>query len=139
MVDPTILVIGTVRADSAPTYNATVPRHHIAQGHSGLVPMLALAFAHVIARLIRYGRLARVKQSKAAVTQCGHTRVQGIGLARVCTGGSMACVCTQGMEEHNNYALDFFNATKVIKETCPYAKISYLRLAPPTHRRLPGV
>jgi len=35
------------------------------------------------------------------------------------------------MEEHNNYAVDFFNATKVIKETCPYAKISYLRLALP--------
>ena len=50
----------------------------------------------------------------------------------------MACACTQGMEEHNNYAVDFFNATKVIKETCPYAKISYLRLPLPTHRRLPG-
>ena len=35
------------------------------------------------------------------------------------------------MEEHNNYAVDFFSATKVIKETCPYAKISYLRLALP--------
>ena len=50
----------------------------------------------------------------------------------------MACVCTQGMEEHNNYAVDFFNATKVIKETCPYAKISYLRLPLPAHRRLQG-
>jgi 5-methyltetrahydrofolate--homocysteine methyltransferase len=29
-----------------------------------------------------------------------------------------------GMEEHNNYAVDFFNATKWIKENLPYAKVS---------------
>lgn len=29
-----------------------------------------------------------------------------------------------GMAEHNNYALDFINAVKIIKETLPYAKIS---------------
>jgi 5-methyltetrahydrofolate--homocysteine methyltransferase len=29
-----------------------------------------------------------------------------------------------GMEEHANYAVDFIEATKVIKEQCPYAKIS---------------
>ncbi|WP_305857939.1 methionine synthase [Balneatrix alpica] len=29
-----------------------------------------------------------------------------------------------GIEEHNNYAVDFINATKTIKETLPYAKIS---------------
>jgi 5-methyltetrahydrofolate--homocysteine methyltransferase len=29
-----------------------------------------------------------------------------------------------GMEEHNNYAVDFFNATKIIKDTCPRCKIS---------------
>src|SRR5665213_1479855 len=29
-----------------------------------------------------------------------------------------------GIEEHNNYAVDFFEATKVIKETLPLAKIS---------------
>ena len=29
-----------------------------------------------------------------------------------------------GMEEHANYALDFINATKVIKEECPYVKVS---------------
>ncbi|MDE0827108.1 MAG: methionine synthase [Akkermansiaceae bacterium] len=29
-----------------------------------------------------------------------------------------------GIDEHNNYALDFFNATKWIKENLPYAKVS---------------
>lgn len=29
-----------------------------------------------------------------------------------------------GMEEHANYAVDFIEATKIIKEQCPYAKIS---------------
>ena len=29
-----------------------------------------------------------------------------------------------GIEEHNNYALDFINATKWIKENLPYAKVS---------------
>jgi len=29
-----------------------------------------------------------------------------------------------GIEEHNNYAVDFFEATKVIKETLPLAKVS---------------
>jgi 5-methyltetrahydrofolate--homocysteine methyltransferase len=29
-----------------------------------------------------------------------------------------------GLEEHNNYGVDFLNATKTIKEQCPYAKIS---------------
>jgi 5-methyltetrahydrofolate--homocysteine methyltransferase len=29
-----------------------------------------------------------------------------------------------GMEEHANYAVDFIEATKVIKETCPFVKVS---------------
>ena len=29
-----------------------------------------------------------------------------------------------GIEEHNNYAVDFFEATKLIKTTLPYAKVS---------------
>ncbi|TAF75246.1 MAG: DUF559 domain-containing protein [Bacteroidetes bacterium] len=29
-----------------------------------------------------------------------------------------------GMEEHNNYAIDFFNATKWIKENLPHARVS---------------
>ncbi|HEY9153835.1 MAG TPA: methionine synthase, partial [Opitutaceae bacterium] len=29
-----------------------------------------------------------------------------------------------GIDEHNNYAVDFFEATKTIKETLPYAKVS---------------
>jgi 5-methyltetrahydrofolate--homocysteine methyltransferase len=29
-----------------------------------------------------------------------------------------------GIEEHNNYAVDFFEATKIIKETLPHAKVS---------------
>jgi 5-methyltetrahydrofolate--homocysteine methyltransferase len=29
-----------------------------------------------------------------------------------------------GIEEHNNYAVDFFEATRIIKETLPYAKVS---------------
>merc|ERR1719440_1809719 len=29
-----------------------------------------------------------------------------------------------GLAEHNNYGVDFINATKVIKEQCPLAKIS---------------
>merc|ERR1711871_762571 len=29
-----------------------------------------------------------------------------------------------GMEEHANYGVDFINATKVIKEQCPYVKVS---------------
>ena len=29
-----------------------------------------------------------------------------------------------GMEEHNRYALDFFEATKIIKDTLPHAKVS---------------
>jgi len=29
-----------------------------------------------------------------------------------------------GMEEHNNYAVDFFEAVKIIKETLPHAKVS---------------
>jgi len=29
-----------------------------------------------------------------------------------------------GMEEHSNYGVDFINATKIIKEICPYVKIS---------------
>jgi 5-methyltetrahydrofolate--homocysteine methyltransferase len=29
-----------------------------------------------------------------------------------------------GMDEHNNYAVDFFNATKWIKENLPFAKVS---------------
>ncbi len=29
-----------------------------------------------------------------------------------------------GIEEHNNYAVDFFEATKLIKQTLPFAKIS---------------
>merc|ERR1711871_1707410 len=29
-----------------------------------------------------------------------------------------------GLAEHNNYGVDFINATKVIKEQCPFAKIS---------------
>ncbi|OFC68907.1 methionine synthase [Alteromonas confluentis] len=29
-----------------------------------------------------------------------------------------------GIEEHNNYAVDFIEATRIIRETCPYAHIS---------------
>ena len=29
-----------------------------------------------------------------------------------------------GIEEHNNYAVDFFEAVKIIKSTLPHAKIS---------------
>merc|ERR1719223_1747958 len=29
-----------------------------------------------------------------------------------------------GMEEHNNYGVDFINATRTIKQECPYVKIS---------------
>jgi len=29
-----------------------------------------------------------------------------------------------GIEEHNNYAVDFFEATKLIKQTLPHAKVS---------------
>lgn len=29
-----------------------------------------------------------------------------------------------GIDEHNNYAVDFIEATKIIRETCPYAHIS---------------
>merc|ERR1712032_69452 len=29
-----------------------------------------------------------------------------------------------GMEEHANYGVDFINATKIIKEQCPYVKVS---------------
>jgi 5-methyltetrahydrofolate--homocysteine methyltransferase len=29
-----------------------------------------------------------------------------------------------GIEEHNNYAVDFFEATRIIKERCPHAKVS---------------
>jgi 5-methyltetrahydrofolate--homocysteine methyltransferase len=29
-----------------------------------------------------------------------------------------------GIEEHNNYAVDFFEATRIIKETLPHAKVS---------------
>ncbi|MES2697423.1 MAG: dihydropteroate synthase, partial [Verrucomicrobiota bacterium] len=29
-----------------------------------------------------------------------------------------------GIEEHNNYAVDFFEATKIIKDTLPHAKVS---------------
>ena len=29
-----------------------------------------------------------------------------------------------GIEEHNNFAVDFFEATKIIKQTLPYAKVS---------------
>ncbi len=29
-----------------------------------------------------------------------------------------------GIEEHNNYAVDFFEATKIIKQTLPHAKVS---------------
>ena len=29
-----------------------------------------------------------------------------------------------GMEEHNNYAVDFIEATKVIRDTCPHAHVS---------------
>ncbi|CAM9933592.1 unnamed protein product, partial [Choristocarpus tenellus] len=29
-----------------------------------------------------------------------------------------------GIDEHNNYAVDMINATKRIKEECPYSKIS---------------
>ena len=29
-----------------------------------------------------------------------------------------------GMEEHNNYAVDFINATRWIKENLPHAKVS---------------
>jgi 5-methyltetrahydrofolate--homocysteine methyltransferase len=29
-----------------------------------------------------------------------------------------------GIEEHNNYAADFFNATRIIKDTLPHAKVS---------------
>jgi 5-methyltetrahydrofolate--homocysteine methyltransferase len=29
-----------------------------------------------------------------------------------------------GIEEHNNYAVDFFEATRIIKDTLPYAKVS---------------
>merc|ERR1719218_303575 len=29
-----------------------------------------------------------------------------------------------GLEEHNNYGIDFIKATKTIKEICPWAKIS---------------
>jgi len=32
-------------------------------------------------------------------------------------------ICT-GLEEHNNYGVDFIKATKIIKDTCPGAKIS---------------
>ena len=32
-------------------------------------------------------------------------------------------ICT-GMEEHNNYGVDFIEATRIIKETCPGSKIS---------------
>ena len=34
-----------------------------------------------------------------------------------------------GIEEHNNYAVDFFEATRVIKETLPHAKVSGRRVS----------
>ena len=51
------------------------------------------------------------------------TRVIGFPPEDIIFDPNILTVAT-GIEEHNNYAVDFFEATKVIKERLPHAKVS---------------
>ena len=51
------------------------------------------------------------------------TKVAGFPAEDIIFDPNILTVAT-GIEEHNNYAVDFFEATKVIKDTLPHAKVS---------------
>jgi len=51
------------------------------------------------------------------------TKVAGFPAEDIIFDPNILTVAT-GIEEHNNYAVDFFEATKIIKDTLPHAKVS---------------
>jgi 5-methyltetrahydrofolate--homocysteine methyltransferase len=51
------------------------------------------------------------------------TKVAGFPAEDIIFDPNILTVAT-GIEEHNNYAVDFFEATKIIKATLPHAKVS---------------
>jgi len=87
--------------------------------------------------VMRYGAAAVVmafdEQGQASTrdekvricTRAYRLLTQGIGFpaADIIFDPNILTVAT-GIEEHNNYAVDFFEATKVIKATLPHAKVS---------------
>ena len=68
---------------------------------------------------------AAVKDDKVAICQRAYKLLTGIGFnpADIIFDPNILTVAT-GIGEHNNYAVDFIEATREIKATCPYAKIS---------------
>ncbi|MEO7600257.1 MAG: methionine synthase [Opitutus sp.] len=87
--------------------------------------------------LMRYGAAAVVmafdEQGQAATrdekvricTRAYRLLVDGLGFPPedIIFDPNILTVAT-GIEEHNNYAVDFFEATKIIKESLPHAKVS---------------
>jgi 5-methyltetrahydrofolate--homocysteine methyltransferase len=86
--------------------------------------------------LMRYGAAAVVmafdeqgqaatRDEKVRICTRAYNLLTGIGFLPedIIFDPNILTVAT-GIEEHNNYAVDFFEATKIIKDTLPHAKVS---------------
>lgn len=86
--------------------------------------------------LMRYGAAAVVmafdeqgqaasRDEKVRICTRAYTLLTGIGFPPedIIFDPNILTVAT-GIDEHNNYAVDFFEATKIIKDTLPHAKVS---------------
>jgi 5-methyltetrahydrofolate--homocysteine methyltransferase len=93
-------------------------------------------FRHHAATVLKYGAAAVVMafdeqgqaatyEDKTRICERAYRILTGEGFAPedIIFDPNILTVAT-GMEEHNNYALDFINATRWIKENLPHAKVS---------------
>ena len=93
-------------------------------------------FLHRARLLMRYGAAAVVmafdergqaatRDDKVRICTRAYRLLTGIGFPAedIIFDPNILTVAT-GIEEHNNYAVDFFEATRIIKDTLPHAKVS---------------
>ncbi|PZR12329.1 MAG: methionine synthase [Archangium gephyra] len=68
---------------------------------------------------------AATRDDKVRICTRAYKLLTGIGLPPedIIFDPNILTVAT-GIEEHNNYAVDFFEATRIIKQTLPHAKVS---------------
>ena len=81
--------------------------------------------AAVVMAFDEQGQAATRDEKVRICTRAYHLLTQAIGFPAedIIFDPNILTVAT-GIEEHNNYAVDFFEATKVIKQTLPHARVS---------------
>ncbi len=110
---------------------------HAGQGHRELISLKEgeEKFRQNAGKVLKYGaavvvmaftkkarpQLTKTRSASSAPTGCWLTR--SAFLKDIIFDPNILTVAT-GMEEHNNYAVDFINATRWIKANLPHAKVS---------------